>query len=78
MKSKSLSGALIILSAIILISTLQICAALYPVATSTVGFIGTYEPTLSTILLYALSCVLLAGGITLIILDFFPKKQTDQ
>lgn len=75
MKLRSLSGALIILSAIVLISTLQICAALYPIATSTVGFIGTYEPTVGTILLYALSCVLIIGGTALIMLDVFQKNS---
>ena len=75
MKCKSLAGALIIWASIILLSTLQICAALYPIATATVGFVGTYEPEAGTVLLYVLSCVLLIGGTALIILDVFSKEQ---
>lgn len=75
MKCKSLAGALIILASIVLLSSLQICSALNSIATATVGFIGTHEPTIGTVLLYVLSCILLIGGTTLIILDLCSKEK---
>ena len=75
MKCKSLAGALIIFASIVLLSSLQICSALDSIATATAGFIGTYEPTIGTVLLYVLSCILLIGGIALIMLDVLSKEK---
>ena len=76
MKCKSLAGALIILASIVMLSSLQICSALNSIATATVGFIGTAEPTTGVVLLYVLSGILLIGGTALIILDLCSKEKT--
>ena len=75
MKCKSLAGAIIIFASIVLLSSLQICSALNSIATATVGFIGTYEPTAGMVLLYVLSGILLIGGTALIILDVCSKEK---
>ena len=76
MKSKSLAGAIIIFASIVLLSSLQICSALNSIATAIVGFIGTPEPTISIVLLYVLSGILLIGGTALIILDVCSKEKS--
>lgn len=75
MKCKLISGALIILASAILLSALQICSALYSIATATVGFVGTYEPTTGTVLLYVMSFILFISGTALIILDVVSNEK---
>ena len=75
MKCKSLAGAIIIFASIVLLSSLQICSALNSIATATVGFIGTSEPTTGIVMLYVLGGILLIGGTALIILDVCSKEK---
>ena len=76
MKSKGLVGGIVILASIILLSALQISNSLDNIATATIGFLATFEPSLLIIALYILSVLLLVGGITLVIIDLFCSKRT--
>ena len=76
MKNKSITGALIVIASIILLSALRICSALSDLAAATMGFMGTSEPTTLTVFLYVLSGVLLVGGLALIIWDLFTKVKS--
>ena len=78
MKFKGLVGGIVILASIILLSALQISTSLENIATATMGYLTTSEPSLLTSILYVLSVLLLIGGIALVICDLFSQKKTSQ
>ena len=74
MNNKSIVGALLVLTSAVLFSASLICSSLSNVATATLGFIATSEPSGIIILTYAISALLAATGLILILLGFRTKR----
>ena len=74
MNNKSIAGALLILASAVLFSASLICSSLSALATATLGFIATSEPSGIIVLTYAVSAFLAAIGLILILLDVKTKR----